>query len=131
MAWSETYELIVYNIESTFIDRGSAAYYVQQAMLLLVDFEADSGEDSDVVRRAAVQLLPKMKKFYNWVLHYWDIDETRKLMIYQINEFTERYYGDLTTFVNNILWIDGCVPYNWAEISEQSRFDTSGWTICS
>jgi len=32
---------------------------------------------------AATQLLPKIKKFYNWILHYLDIDETRKLIIYE------------------------------------------------
>jgi hypothetical protein len=127
MAWKDIYEQIVYNIESTFTDRASAAYYVKQAMFVLVDLKTTSEDGVEIV----TYLLPKMEKFYNWVLHYWDIDETRKLMVYQINNFTEKNYGDLTTFVNSITWTDGCVPHNWAETTEQSRFDTSGWIVCS
>ncbi len=125
--WADTYELLVYNVESTFTDRKEGAYYIKQVMLILVDLDTNS----ELGFEAATQLLPKIKKFYNWILHYWDIDETRKLMIYQINEFTERYQGDLTIFVNSVSWINGCVPWNWAETSEQSRFDTSDWIVCS
>jgi len=127
MIWADTYKLLVYNIESTFTNRASAADHIKQAMLVLVDLDTNSENGVE----AATQLLPKIKYFYNWVLHYFEIEDNRKLLIYQINKFTERYNGDLTTFVNNISWIDGCVPYNWAETSEQSIFDTSEWIVCS
>jgi len=125
--WEDTYESIVYNFDATFTDRYAGAYYIKQAMLDIVDLETSNESGFD----AATELLPKIKKFYNWILHYWDIEERRKLAIYQINEFTERHHGDLTSFVNGISWVDGCVPYYWAAASECSRFDTSGWIVCS
>ena len=125
--WQETYELLVYNIEATFSNRKEGAYYLKQAMLVIIDLETDD----ELGTEAATQLLPKIDYFYRWILRYIDIEDNRKLLVYQINEFTERYKGDLTTFVNSVSWIDGCVPYNWAETSEESKYDTSGWIVCS
>jgi hypothetical protein len=127
MSWADTYELLVYSINSTFTDRKEGANHIKQAMLVLIDLDTSD----ELSMESTIQLLPKIKDFYNWILKYWDVEERRRLLIYQINEFTERYKGDLTIFVNNISWIDGCVPYYWAEASEQSRFDTSEWTVCS
>ena len=49
---------------------------------------------------------------------------TRSLNVYYTDEF-----GDLTTYVNNIPWDDGYVPYYWANLSERSGTDTSDWNI--
>lgn len=125
--WEDTYELIAYSFDATFTDRHAGAYYIKQAMFVISDLVTCDENATE----AATILLPKIKKFYNWILHYWDIDETRKLAIYEINKFTEKYHGDLTVFVNGISWVDGCVPYYWAETSENSSFDTSGWIVCS
>lgn len=125
--WEETYELLVDNIEATYTDRKDGARYIKQAMLVIIDLEV--GDELGI--EAATELMPKIDYFYRWILHYFHIEENRKLLVYQINEFTERYKGDLTTFVNGVSWSDGCVPYNWAETSEQSKYDTSGWIVCS
>jgi len=125
--WQETYELLVYNIEATFSDRKEGAYYLKQAMNVIIDL----GTSDELGTEAAAELLPKIDYFYRWILRYFDIEENRKLLVYQINKFTERYKGDLTTFVNNVSWVDGCCPWNWAETSEQSKYDTSDWIVCS
>jgi len=125
--WQETYELLVYNIEATFSDRKEGAYYLKQAMLIIIDLETSD----ELGTKAATDLMPKIDYFYRWIFNYFDIEENRRLLVYQINEFTERHMGDLTTFVNSIDWIDGCVPHNWVETSEGSPYDTSGWVVCS
>ncbi len=126
-AWEDTYESIAHNFDATFTDRHAGAYYIKQAMLDIVDLETSDEGGFE----AATELLPKIKEFYNWILHYFDINETRNLAIYEINKFTERHYGDLTSFVNRVPWRYGCVPYYWAEASESSSFDTSDWIVCS
>jgi len=127
ITWQETYESIVYNIEATFSDRKNGAYYIKQAMIIITDLDTSD----ELAIEASTQLKPKIEYFYRWILHYFDIEENRKLMIYQINEFTTKHKGNLTTFVNGISWVDGCVPYNWAAVSDQSKYDTSEWIVCS
>ena len=127
MAWTDTYELVVYSIEATFTDRKDGAYHIKQAMYAIVDMQASD----ELADEASTNLLFEIKKFYNWILHHINIEDKREILIYRINEFTERYKGDLTAFVNSVSWVDGCVPYNWAETSESSRFDTSDWIVCS
>jgi hypothetical protein len=127
--WQETYELLVYNIEATFSDRYNGAYYIEQAELVIVDLT--SIDEFGV--EAALELLGRINHFYRHIRRSDVIREKRITLVSQINEFTERYIeGDLTTFVNGIDWIDGCVPFNWAETSEESNsVDTSEWTVCS
>ena len=127
MTWEETYELLVYHVEATFTDRKGGANHIKDAMKVIVDLKTND----ELSLEANTQLQPKIYYFYRWILHYFDIEENRKLLIYQINKFTERHKGDLTTFVNSIPWVDGCVPYNWAMLSGQSKFDTSEWIVCS
>lgn len=51
--------------------------------------------------------------------------------VFALNEHTKRYINsDLTSFVNNEIWPDGCVPYEWALASEETGEDISGWNIC-
>lgn len=126
MTWAETYEQLVYQIEAIFTDRKEGPSYVKEAMLIITDLESID----ELGIEAAVYLLPKIKSFHDFILNYFYIEEDRRLLIYHINEFTERYKGDLTSFVNNIPWVDGCVPYYWAQVSGQSRFDVSSWMIC-
>jgi len=127
MAWTDTYEQIVYYMEATFTDRYNTANYVYQIMLLLVDLE----QSDELGVEASTQLLPETKKFHNWVVRYMDIDSRRQQFIYKINKFTEDNKGDLTTFVNSISWIENCIPYYWGSCSENNHIDTSDWLICS
>ena len=125
--WQETYELLAYNVEATFLDRKNGVDHIKQAMLVITDLKV--GDELGV--EAATQLIPKIKYFYIWISRRFEIEGKRALLISQINEFTERYKGDLTSFVNGVPWVDGCVPYYWAETSEQSKYDTSNWIVCS
>ncbi len=127
MDWKETYKSLAYNMEATFSDRKNGSSHVQQMLFNITDLVAED----ELCVESAIFLLPKIKYFYNWILHYWEIDENRKLMINQINKFTSVRKGDLASFVNSISWDSGCVPYNWAKISGESGCDISGWTICS
>ena len=48
-----------------------------------------------------------------------------------LNEHTKQYINaDLTYYVNNEVWPDGCVPYEWALASEETGEDISGWNVC-
>lgn len=127
MAWTDTYEALVYEIENTFTDRYNGPLYIWNAMVIIVNLTS-TDENAE---EAAVHLLKKIRDFYTSVVSQLYIDAERRLLIYQINQFTERQNGDLTTFVNSISWTDGCVPYNWAEATEESSFDTSEWIVCS
>jgi len=49
-----------------------------------------------------------------------------------MNDYTVKYYNsDLTAFVNGISWTGGCVPYYFAQYSEDGEVDISGWNVCS
>ena len=37
----------------------------------------------------------------------------------------------LTDKENDVSWVEGCCPYNWAEDSSNNKIDTSGWVVCS
>jgi hypothetical protein len=51
--------------------------------------------------------------------------------VFALNEHTKRYVNaDLTYYVNNEVWPDGCVPYEWALASEETGEDISGWNVC-
>ena len=127
MSWADTYELLVYEIENIFIDRGNGPTYVLNAMKIIVDL-VSSDEHAE---EAAVKLLYDIRQFYRAIMSQVYIDEELRLLIYKINKFTERYSGDLTTFVNSISWTGGCVPYYWAQTTEESVFDTSEWIVFS
>ena len=43
MAWTDTYELLVHNIEATFSDRKNGAEYIKQAMEIINDLYLKSG----------------------------------------------------------------------------------------
>ena len=127
MAWTDTYKTIAEEIDATFTDRPNGLAHVENAMKAIVDLE--SGDE--LGEEATIGLLYKFYKLHKAVFHQWAIDEERKLLVYQVNWFTERHKGDLTTFVNSIPWDNGCVPYYWGETSTSSLYDTSGWPICS
>ena len=51
--------------------------------------------------------------------------------VFAVNEHTKRYIAnDLTYYVNNEIWPDSCIPYEWAKASEETGEDISGWNIC-
>ncbi len=48
-----------------------------------------------------------------------------------LNEHTKKYINsDLTDFVNNDVWNESCVPYEWAIASEITGENISGWNVC-
>ena len=48
-----------------------------------------------------------------------------------VNEHTKKYItSDLTDYVNNEVWSNSCVPYEWARMSEITGEDISNWNIC-
>ncbi len=127
--WKDTYESLVYEIEATITDRPNAVEHLYRAVLLIVD--VDTMDSAGGGRDASIYLLKKLHKLYLFAKDNYYFREERDLVVYAINYFTEQNFGDLTEFVNSISWQDGCVPYNWTDISTRCGFDTSEWVSCS
>lgn len=46
----------------------------------------------------------------------------------KLNTFALRY-NDLNTFVE-IVWASGCIPYEWAQLCNDTGINTDNWNIC-
>jgi hypothetical protein len=102
-------------------------YHINLAMKFIVDIS----ERSEEARLVSTNMLPILYDLYLHIYESWNHLLYVKLVINKINDFTIYYYGNLTEFVNNIAWSGGCIPYYWAQYSDELGYDTSGWTNCS
>ena len=130
--WKNAYKTLATEIDATLSDRPNDVTHIHNGLLAISALSSmpDGSEESYGTEATTTLLLP-MNSFYYNARHFYVYDYYRINMVKLINDFTVKYFGDLTVFVNSIDWDYGCVPYYWAELCEQARFDTSGWTVCS
>jgi hypothetical protein len=125
--WEEAYVALATAINNMVEYKPYAYDYVKEALSVIIDI----GETTENSYLIETNLLPILHDLYLWVYMTWNHDLEIRVAIEKINDFTIKYYGDLTIFINRLSWPDGCVPCYWAEYSESSGYDTSEWPICS
>ena len=132
MDWIGTYKILAEEIAATISDRPDDVKHLYNALLAIVDLTTvGDGSQEGYGREAEADLLIQMNLFYKQGRMHYAYNDWRRQMVKSINDFTIKYFGNLTKFINDINWDDGCVPFYWAELSEEAKFDTSGWIVCS
>ncbi len=132
MSWENTYISLAINFDATLSDRPNDVDYLFSSLLDIIDLNTVGiGSELSFGTEGATFLLPKMDHLYRTAFRHYSYNDERNIVVEAINDFTVKYFGDLTSFINKINWPDGCVPFYWAELTENGSHDTSGWTVCS
>jgi len=140
--WEETYVLLAIEFDATMSDMPNEIVHLLQAYEVLTNLTSDStiGEGSNTIaigRLASATLSPPSYLLYKQARLWYSYDSYRSKLVLDINEITIRFinelgeYGSLTNFVNSLDWPDECIPYYWAQLSENNRISTKNWNVCS
>jgi hypothetical protein len=129
--WAATYVLLAIAFDATISNRPNDVDHLYEGLIAIVNLvSSDEGQETLGVE-AETALLSHMNYLYMYARRNYAYNDTRREMVRRINDFTIRFFPDLTNFVNNLDWPDECIPYYWAELSEEAHTDTSGWNVCS
>jgi len=129
MSWENTYINLAIAFDATLSDIPNDIDHLKEALLVMVDII--NYDSTDIGTEAVVELLRDMDLLYRNAKSHYSYDGLRNNMVLKINNFTIKNFGDLTSFVNDLTWPDGCIPFYWAELSENGSIDISNWDICS
>jgi hypothetical protein len=127
MAWADTYKELAVEINGCIEDKPNGMAHAREASMIMTDLQG-----SDEATLIETSLFYDVYTFYLYVYQSVWYEDYAKTLVERINSFTiKNYGGDLTAFVNSIVWDDGCVPYYWAIYSEEAGHDISEWSVCS
>ncbi len=130
--WEETYVILAIEFDATISDRPNDVDHLKNSLLAMINLTTeDIGSLPGFGTEASTFLLPKIDNLYRRARQHYSYNNWRDRAVENINDFTVKYFGDLTDFVNSLLWPDGCVPFYWAELTENGSHNTTGWTVCS
>lgn len=130
--WENAYVVLGVEFDATISDRPNEIYHLYNARRAIVDLiSTGQGSEVGIGTEAEVDLLYQMDLLYRQARNHFSYDPWRDGMVTSINNFSVRYFGDLTEFVNSLGWPDDCIPFYWAALSEKGGVDTTGWNICS
>ena len=130
--WRETYVNLAIAFDATVSDVVEDYAHFKEARLVMIDLTTiDDGSSPGYGTEASVALLRSMDLLVRQSKLYFRYDVHRSQMVRSINDFTVLYYDNLDSFVNSLDWPDSCIPFYWAELSEDSGTDTSNWDVCS
>ena len=130
--WRETYINLAFAFDATLSDVPNDINHLKEALLAIIDLTSiEDGSEPGYGTEAEVRLLSEMDLLYRQAKLHYSYDDWRNKMVRSINDFTISFFGDLDVFINDLIWPDGCVPFYWAELTENGRIDTSKWIICS
>ena len=130
--WKSTYKELAVKFDATLSDRPNDVAHIYNCLIALIELTTiPDGSEECYGREAVTTLLNPMDLFYRIALRHYSYLDERWNMVKKINDFTELYFGNLTSFVESIDWDYDCVPYYWAQLCEETGFDTSGWNVCS
>lgn len=130
--WKETYVKLAIAFDATISDPPEEIVHLAEARSAIIDLTTiNDGSEPGYGREATVNLLMYMDLLYRQAKQHYSYDSWRNQMIKKINDFTIRYFGSLSDFVNSLDWPDLCVPSYWAELSANIHYDTSDWIVCS
>lgn len=125
ISWHNIYMLLAIEFDATLSDRANDINHLKEARLIIIDIISSNISPGDTAK-----FLRDIDLLYRQAQQHYSYNSWRDRMVKSINDYTVKHFGDLTAFVNNLSWPDGCVPFYWAELSENGHVDTSGWNIC-
>jgi len=135
--WRSAYVNLAIAFDATISDIVDDYAHLQEARLAMIDIttiDDDSlpgyGSQPGYGTEASVALLRDMDLLVRQSRLYFRYETHRLKMVKSINDFTVNYFVDLTAFVNTLSWPENCIPFYWAELSEEAGADISGWNIC-
>jgi hypothetical protein len=132
MIWEEVYQILAIELAACLSDSPNDLQHAGNALYGVASLSSyGEGSESSYGAEASVALLNPMNVFLNYVGRNYAYGYQIRDIVIIINDFTIKYYGDLTNFVNNLPWEEGCIPYYWAQLSEDCFYDTSQWNVCS
>ena len=127
MNWEETYKIFAEDLSNAVESPPQAGDYVYNSLLTLINLTSNNFISSDIN-----SMLYPLNHLYLYILKFsYNMESEIKKFIKIVNDFTETNYGDLATFVNNIDWNEGCIPFYWWTYSEDLGYNTSEWIGCS
>lgn len=126
--WNNLYVVLAENLSLTNSDPVKAQSY----FYICLDSITNIKSDNDGFLIATNFVYPIWNNYVDWFTHYTMYNVHIKILARKINEFTiNNYNSNLSEWVNNMSWTDGCVPFQWAEWAEDAGYDTSEWIVCS
>ncbi len=132
MTWEEIYIILAIEFDATLSDVPDEIKHLKEAVFAIANLTTETvGSEQNISVEAETRFLTKMDLLYRQARKHFNYNTDRKRMVRRINDFTIEFFGDLTTFVNALNWHDGCVPFYWTQLSEDSGSDTSKWIVCS
>ena len=117
------------------------------AMLLSIEFNEDALNQLHILLEYMIDLTYNLDFDVNQVMldiyFVLKMDVLNRLNIFPkekipilpgvlaLNKHTKQYINaDLTDYLNNEVWENECIPYEWALASEKTGEDILNWNIC-
>ena len=122
------YKEIAENFDMSQVEPTHEDIYIYNALEIIVNVTTVNTEAADITLSLLLPITEayvQARKYYQSYLYI--LKAVRAINNYVVIKDRQ----DLTTFVNNVSWDKGCVPYYWGKMSEQVGCDTSRWNICS
>jgi len=131
MTWQELYTTLAEDLSNSIEDPPRAERYIDNARYSLLNTGSlsDGTTTGTTIETTFLELIHQLYLFSRRFSYRME-PEVRKFAAV-MNKFTETNYGDLTIFVNSLDWHNGCIPYQWWNVSENIGYDVSGWDGCS
>ena len=125
--WHNVYKQLAENINNAIESPPRASEYIYNAFLIILNL--NSSGDGILISNTFLDILNKLY-IESFKIIY--LEPHIKVFVRQVNDFTIRTEGNLTTFINSIAyWDEGCIPIYWTQYSEELGYDTSEWNSCS
>jgi hypothetical protein len=127
MTWQELYVTLAEDLSNSIEDPPRAERYIDNSLYSVLNVNSEG--DGSLIETTFFNLTDQLY-VYSRRFSYKMEPEVRKYAN-TMHKFTEKNYGDLTDFVNGLDWTNGCIPYQWWNISEDMGYDTSEWNTCA
>lgn len=129
--YTDFYKELATGMNEMLVSIGSDTDAIERVLEIL-DYLMNLTTDADFsVSQALIDIRPAIMDVYRGLTVLAGDDDQLWPGIIALNEHTKKYINsDLTDFVNNEVWTEECVPYEWSIISEVTGEDISGWNVC-
>jgi hypothetical protein len=126
--YSSVYKQVAEYMVDSRENRSRGDYYLMQALNVITNLTSNSPSGSEI----AVYLFHTIYDAYLYVYRFPRTYTRLLVAIHKMNDYvTDVCGGDLTDFVNDIVWDGECVPDMWEELCKEAGANTDGWNKCN
>jgi hypothetical protein len=123
--WNETYIILAIAIDATLSDAVDDYVHLKEARTVILNLTSSGlGTEASTLFLQDIDWLVRKSRLW------FKYEDHRRIFVKKVNDFTIRHFGDLPTFVNALPWPDGCIPFYWAQISDDGGADVLAWNTC-